>query len=296
MRAVWLVRSRQLMSRMGFWTALIGYDPRDRSLSHRIYLIYVFIFFSLWGFAMLALVADQAAWILTWFRVTSPIQASILLITVILLADALLRGYRYARQSPFNFTEEDSVLICQTPVDRRQVALAWLFGDWIPAGLPYWAGIVMLSFACQQLASPAGMSWVHLPIYLLTGIRAASIMLPLHLAFMTSTYVFGTLRLRRDKELAHLRLIPLGVGACLILLTIFFPASLRILLWLILYLLQSGLGTTSWIAGFVLAVFLATLSLMVLFLVSPELNLSRASQESNFQWDFQQAGFNGGQS
>ena len=54
MNAVWLVRWRQLASRMRFWTAIVGYDPRDHSLSHSIYLIYVIIFFSLWGFAMLA--------------------------------------------------------------------------------------------------------------------------------------------------------------------------------------------------------------------------------------------------
>lgn len=295
MKAVWLVRSRQLMSRMRFWTAIVGYDPRDPSLSQRIYLIYVMIFFSLWGFAMLALLADQVAGLLSWFKGFSPIQASIILTTVILLAEVLLRCYRYGRRSPFIFTEEDAALICQTPVDRRQVALAWLFGDWIPAGLPYWAGVVTLSFACQQLAAPAGLIWAHLPIYILTGLRSASIMLPLHLACMTSTYVFGTLRLRRDKDLAYLRLIPVGVGVCLILLAILSPVSLRILLWPILYPLQAGFGAASWLAGFILVVFLAILSLLALYVVSPELNLSRASQESNFNWEFQPTRWAGGQ-
>jgi hypothetical protein len=280
---------------MRFWTATVGYDPRDRSLSHRIYLIYVIIFFSLWGFVMLALIADQLAGILSRFKGFSPIQAAIILTTVILLAEVLLRSYRYARRSPFIFSEEDAALICQTPVDRRQVALAWLFGDWIPAGLPYWAGAITLSFTCQQMAAPTGMIWADLPIYLLTGLRAASIVLPLHLAVMTSTYGFGALRLRGEKDLTYLRIVPIGIGACLLLLAKFVPASLDILLWPVQYPLEAGFGTTIWMAGFVLAVFLATLSLLVLYLVSLKLNLSRASQESNFRSEFQQAGLVGGE-
>ena len=286
MNAVWLVRKRQVGSRMRFWTAIVGYDPRDHSLSHNLYLLYVIVFFSLWGFAMLALIADWCAALLKLFTGFSPNQAAILLTILILLADVLWRSYRYARRTPFIFSEDDAVLICQTPVDRRQVAIAWLFGDWILAGLPYWAGVLTLSFACQQLAKPEGIIWVHLPIYILTGLRAASIMLPLHLAFMTSTYVFGTLRLRRDKNLTYLRLIPLSVGVCLLLLVRFFQPSFRFLLWPLIYPLEAGFGVTGWLAGFFVVVLLAALSLLALYIVSRELNLSRASQESIFKREY----------
>jgi hypothetical protein len=287
MNAVWFVRLRQLASRMRFWTAVVGYNPRDRSLSHSIYLVYVIIFFSLWGFAMLALIADLGARVLSLFKGVSPIQSAILLTTVILLADVLLRCYRYARRSPFIFSEEDAVLICQTPVDRKQVAIAWLFGDWIPAGLPYWAGIVTLSFACLQLGTPEGIIWAHLPLYLLTGLRAASIMLPLHLAFMTLTYVFGALRLRGEKDLMYLRLIQVWVGVSLLVLAGFYKPSLPILLWPMVYPLEAGFGAASWLAGFAMVVLLAAMSLLALYLVTTELNLSRASQESIFRWGFQ---------
>jgi hypothetical protein len=295
MIAVWFVRLRQLESRMRFWTAIVGYDPRDRSLSHNIYLVYVIIFFSLWGFAVLALMADLGAGVLSLFRGTSPIQSAILLTTGILLADVLLRCYRYARRSPFVFSEEDAVLICQTPVDRKQVAIAWLFGDWFPAGLPYAAGVVMLSFACLQLGTPGGIIWSHLPFYILVGFRAASIMLPLHLAFMTLAYVFGALRLRGDKDLMFLRFIPIGIGVGLILLIRFFPTSLLFFLWPIIYPLGAEFGVTGWLAGFSLAVLMATLSLLALYLVTPKLNLSRASQESIFRHRFQQGRVMGGQ-
>jgi hypothetical protein len=289
-KAVWLVRSHQLLSRMRFWTAIVGYDPRDRSFSQRIYLIYVIIFFSLWGFAMLALVADPLARLLTLVKGFSPVQVAVRLTAAILIADALLRSLHYARRSPFNFSEEDATQICLTPVDRRYVALAWLFGDWIPAGLPYWAGVVALSFACQQLATPTGMVWLQLPIYILKGFRAVSIVLPLHLALMSFAYAFGALRLQRDRDLANLRLIPLVTGVCLFLLGVFFPTSIHYLLIPILLPLMGGFGDAIWIGGFILVIFLAASSILSLYLVTPQINLSRAAQESNFSLKFQKTG------
>jgi hypothetical protein len=35
-----MVRSRQIARKLAWWLALIGYDPHDHSLSHRIYLVY----------------------------------------------------------------------------------------------------------------------------------------------------------------------------------------------------------------------------------------------------------------
>ena len=57
MNAVWMVRSRQLASQIRFWVAIVGYDPRDRSIGQNIYLVYLAVFFSLWGFAILSLLA-----------------------------------------------------------------------------------------------------------------------------------------------------------------------------------------------------------------------------------------------
>jgi hypothetical protein len=287
MNAVWLVRSRQISSKMRFWTTIVGYDPQDRSLSQRIYLIYVIIFFSLWWFAMLALIADWVARLFSLFKGSSAVQIALSLTVFILLADVFLRSYRYARRSPFTFSGEDAALICQTPVDRSQVALAWLFGDWIPAGLAYWAGVLTLSFACQQIAAPTGMKLSELPIYILAGLRAVSIVLPLQLAFMTFTYMFGTLRLQRDKDLTYLRLIPIVVGAGILLLAIFYPRALNIILTPIFYFLVAGFGDADWVISFILVVILAALNILALYLVSTKLNLSRASQESSLRWDLQ---------
>jgi hypothetical protein len=290
MKAVWLVRSHQLLSRMRFWTAIVGYDSRDRSVSQRIYLTYVIVFFSLWGFAMLALIADPLARVLPLVKGFSPVQVAVILTTAVLLADALLRSLHYAKRSPFNFSEEDAQLICLTPVDRRKVAIAWLLGDWFPVALPYWAGVVALSFACQQLATPTGMVWLQLPVYILKGLRTVSIVLPLQLALMSFTYAFGALRLQRDREFTSLQRIPLVAGLCLLLLAIFLPTSLNIILFPILFPLMAGFGEAKWIGAFILVVLMAASSLLLLYLVTPQLNLSRAAQESNFPLKFQNQG------
>ena len=285
MKAVWLVRSRQLMRRMKFWIMIVGYDPGDRSVTQRIYLIYVVIFFGLWGFAVLALFADQLALLLSLLMLAAPVRSAIIFTSIILLTDALYQCYRYARRSPFVFSEDDAGLICLTPVDRRLVALAWLFGEWIPSGLPYWALAVTVSFSFLQLTLPAGLIAVNLPFYLLSAVRAASIMVPLHLALMTFTYIFGAIRLRGEKDLPYLRYIPIIVGAILLLLSKYNPLLLPTILWPVIYPLEAGFGFAQWVGGFTLVFLLVLASLLLLYLAAPGVNLSRAAQESQRRWE-----------
>jgi len=285
MKAVWLVRSRQLMRRMKFWIMIVGYDPGDRSVTQRIYLIYVVIFFGLWGFAVLALFADQLALLLSLLMLAAPVRSAIIFTSIILLTDALYQCYRYARRSPFVFSEDDAGLICLTPVDRRLVALAWLFGEWIPSGLPYWALAVTVSFSFLQLTLPAGLIAVNLPFYLLSAVRAASIMVPLHLALMTFTYIFGAIRLRGEKDLPYLRYIPIIVGAILLLLSKYNPLLLPTILWPVIYPLEAGFGFAQWAGGFTLVFLLVLASLLLLYLAAPGVNLSRAAQESQRRWE-----------
>jgi hypothetical protein len=82
-------------------------------------------------------------------------------------------------------------------------------------------------------------------------------------------------------------------GLCLFLLAIFLPTSLNILLLPILFPLMAGFGEAKWIGAFILVVLLAASSLLLLYLVTPQLNLSRAAQESNFPLKFQNPGMQG---
>ena len=59
MRAAWMVRVRQMESQFAFWLALIGYDKRDKSVTHRIYLVYAMVFMAIWVFAVFTLLAGS---------------------------------------------------------------------------------------------------------------------------------------------------------------------------------------------------------------------------------------------
>ena len=58
--AVWLVQSRKLIAQLEFWLVLVGYDLRKHAFSSRLYVVYVIVFFSIWGFAVLTLLAGFA--------------------------------------------------------------------------------------------------------------------------------------------------------------------------------------------------------------------------------------------
>src|SRR4030042_2839948 len=212
MNAVWWIWRNQLASRMKFWSAIVGYDPRDHSIRQSIYLVYLAFFFSIWGFAVFALLANPIADILTSFSGLPPVQSVITILTIVLLVEAILRGYEYGKRSPFIFSEDDAGLICQTPVDRSQVAIAWLLVDWLPACVPFAVLSVVLSFASQQLVEHGGVVWVHLPIYLLAGLRASRGVITLHLAFKAADYTLGAVRLREDRENPTLRWIPIWIA------------------------------------------------------------------------------------
>ena len=288
MKAVWLVRLRELAGRMRFWTAIVGYNPRDRSLSQGFYLIYVVIFFSLWGFAVLALLANLGAGILPLVKGLTPSLASTVIVGVFLLIDVIWHGYTSGKRSPFIFSETDAELICQTPVDRRQVALAWFLGDWIPGGLVFGGLAVVLRFASLQLVERGGIVWAHLPGYLLAGLQIASIILPLHMAFKATDYALGALRLRGDMDNPWLRWVPVWVGLGLIIMALISKKGIQIILSPVLFPLKAGFGAADWLAGFSLAIILSIIGLLALYWASPRLNLSRAAQESRFRWSAQQ--------
>ncbi len=293
MNAIWLVRSRELASRFRFWTAIVGYDPRDHSVSHRLYLVYLIIFFSLWGFSVLALLSGVGIWVLSFFKGLAPAMATVVILAAGLLLDAILRGYKASRRSPFIFSEEDAGLICQTPVDRRQVALTWLLGDWLPACLPFVVIGVILCFSTLQLTEQGPFLWAYLPRYWLAAFRVTSIIIPLHLAFMAGDFTLGSLRLRGERDMPALGWFPVGFAMIVLSLAFTNQGYLKIILWPVIKPLELGLGTENWLLGFVLAVFLTLVGLLALYFASPRLNLSRAAQESYSRWASQQAGLLG---
>lgn len=292
MSPVWFVRSRQLASSLRYWLIIVGYNRNDRSLTHKIYLVYVAIFFTLWGFAMLAFFASTARSILTPFHLPSIPLAATALSTILLLGWFLFNTYQAARRSPLAFSEDDAYLICQTPVSRRAVAFAWLAGSWpLQAALLGAVGVV-LAFAGVDAALAGKTTLADSPLYLLAGFRSLLVTALLVGGMQCLAWAFGCLRLRGDRDLGpRLWLAPAGLGLFLAV-GLFSGGSpmqsltggpMAILLQPLIFPLASGYGLEAWLGGLLAGAAWAALGALALWLAADGVNLSRAAQETTRQ-------------
>jgi len=290
MRPVWMVRSRQIAQNLSFWLIVIGYNPRDRSLSHRIYLVYASIFMSLWGFSMLLMAAGAAATVLTLAGTGSPGQAATQISLSILVIWFLYQLWQVSRRSPFVFSEEDAYLICQTPVRRSFVAISWFLGDWFLRALPFWALGVTFGFAMVETRLGGNVELSDFFPYIASGLHALSVFFPLHLGLLAILWALGALRLQGNRErrwMPRLALIVIILAIGSLISGIIKPeiAGLiapveRVILWPLRYPLQAGFSLYAWTSGMVVASGIAVLGLAALAITGEGLNLSRAAQES----------------
>ena len=294
---VWLVRSRQMASDLRYWLILTGYNRNDRSFTQKIYMVYAAIFFSLWGMAMLSFLAETARQILNSFGVTSILAAASGLLSLLLLAWWLYQLYRAGRASPLAFSEDDAYLICQTPVSRRSLAFAWIVGPWA-----VWSGLlgavaVVLAFAVTDAARAGTPGPAYIPEYLLAGWRSLILVALAAGGMLALAWAYGCLRLRGDREVRFLHLIPVALG--LILLTGLLatsPASAGgslpgglerppwdVLLAPLSFLAAAAFDAGLWGGGLLAGLAWCTAGALALALASGKLNLSRAGQETTLQ-------------
>jgi hypothetical protein len=290
MNPAWMVLSRQIAQKFSFWLMLIGYDPRDHSLSHRIYLIYASIFMSIWAFAMLSLASSGMTTVLTALDTVSVNHVAVQISLLIFVIWFILQLWQVSRRSPFVFSEEDAYLICQTPVKRNIVALSWFGGDWIGQALPFWALGVTLGFASVEYRLGENVVIGDIFLYAESGFRALSLFLPLHLGLLALLWALGALRLQGNNErrwLPRLVLIGILLPAGGLIGSISFPETTKLFVpvWQAIlspmaYPLQTAFSIHPWINGLLVALGIAVFSLATLTIVSQNLNLSRAAQES----------------
>jgi hypothetical protein len=216
MQAVWMVRSKQLLNRFRFWLAMFGYNRNDRSLTHKIYLVYAAIFFMIWGFAVLSLLAGQMAGLLLATGVRPLPMAATAVSLLGLLVWWFIGLERASWRTPIPFSEEDAFLICQTPVSRRAVALAWFAGEWPAGALAFGAVAVTLGFSLVEAAAGGQLSGTDFPRYVLAGLRSLSLILPLFAGLMAAQWAWGVYRLHDYQKRRGLRFVPLGLAATLI--------------------------------------------------------------------------------
>ena len=260
----WL-RSRQEISELNFWLSIVSYDPNDESLNNRIYLVYLVLFFSVWIFVTLTFFASGSAMFLSFLNAQDPGRAAVLIIGIVLAIWNLVRLYNALRRSPVEFSEEDSYLLCQTPVSRRAVVLRWLWMPWFKSAFPFWILTLILGFSLGDIAFSETVITSHFIEYLGYGLRAWLILVPVHLALFALQWAIGVARVRPEARLGYLTIPALGSGLAL-------PA----VLWLALpWFENAGLGVI--VAAGIGA---AILSLAALALTAKRFNLAWAAQET----------------
>ena len=287
MRAVWMVRLPQIKGGIGYWLSALGYQYQDRSLINRIFLLYFLVFWSAWIFAVFSLLSGAIATILEITQIENPTHALALIGAIIFIIWVLVELFRVSRSSPFIFSEADVHLVCQTPINRRYVALVWFLSAWIEYAIVFSAGGVILGFAFTELHIDGSLGISELLLFLYSGFRAFIIILLLQFACQALIWSFGTTRLRWDRDVSWLPLIPFGIVAWLLILIFMrlgsdsWQTPLSYLLLLpIYYPFQAIADQTGFIYGVMVSLCLAVLSLSLFWIVTGKLNLGRAAAET----------------
>lgn len=290
MNPVWMVRSRQIASNFRFWLVLTGYNPRDRSLTHKIYLIYASVFWSIWIFAVLAWAASGLASFIQPINPGHTAETAAWIEGFILVGWFLFSIFSASRKSPIVFSEDDAFLICQTPVDRRSVALMWLVGDWPGSGIPFWALSAILGFTLVEVHLGGKATFANISDYLSAAMVGLSILAPLQFGMLSSIWAFGLIRLRGDREVRWLTWIPALL--CLGLIAIGFLAGqispslngldvlANSILSPVFFPIRASFSLAAWLAGWLAALVWVGFSLLWLSHEAVDLNLSRAAQET----------------
>jgi hypothetical protein len=298
-RAIWLVWSRQQLSRYRFWLQIAGFDIRDLSWASPFLLIYILIFLAIWAFAMLALMANGTAGLLQAITPASPSAGAMILLTIFLCAWGLYELYRASRRSPFVFSPEDALLLCETPVNRRAVALASFAARWVEITLPFGLAVLVLESGVVGLQVGAKLEARDLARYAVDGLRGLSLVIPWQTAALALAWAAGAYRLQRDRERRAWRwaapLAVLVVGLLLVLTrqNAAVGQLAQALFWPFALPLRAAFGQAAWPPAMLSALMFGAFGMSALVLAAGPLNLSRAAQETSSLAARQQARFGG---
>ena len=286
---VWILFRRRTFSRLAYWFQVLGFNLRDRSLNNLLYFVYFCAFWLAWIVAVFALLGSELVKAFEFLPATSPSTLAILMGAFILAAWGLVEFWRVTGRSPFVFSEPDAFLLCQTPVHRRSVGLAWFLMDWLATALPFAAGAILISFALMDFALSDTVSFQSLPTYFASSLRALAISLPLQMGMQAGLYGLGALRLRRDRppeQLSWLRLTVLPLGLCL-LAVLLFPNWMAIVLTPLTFPLQAAFGEvvspTAYLVRAGLSLLILALGITGLLICANWMHLGRAAQETRLE-------------
>ncbi|HAE60285.1 MAG TPA: hypothetical protein DCG54_12465 [Anaerolineae bacterium] len=284
--SVWVLFRRRTFSRLAYWLRVLGFDPRDRSLTNLLYFVYFCVFWLIWAVAVFAMLGSALAQIFGPLAAGQPTSMATLIVAFILAGWGLIKLWQVTGCSPFVFSEADAYLLCQTPVSRRSVGFAWFLMDWFGAVIPFAAGAILISFALTDIALSGAADIQSLPTYFASSLRSLAVILPLQMGLQAGLYGLGALRLRRNRSTSQsfwLRLIvpPLGLG---LLAALFFPDWRTLVLAPLIFPLQAAFGdalsSTEWLSRAGLAILILALGVTILLIWASRMHLGRAAQET----------------
>ena len=286
---VWIIFRRRAFSRLVYWCLVLGIDLRDRSLTNRFYFLYFLLFWTAWAVAIFALVGYTLSGLFGTLSVSSPTTLMILVGAFLLAVWGLFQLWQVTGCSPFIFSEPDAFLLCQAPIRRRSVGMAWFLMDWFGTGLLFAAGAVMISFALTETALPHSASILDLLTYFTASLRTLAVVLPLQMGLQAVLWGLGAWRIRRDRppmQMQSLRLLVLLPGLGL-LAALFFPEWRAIFLAPLTFPLQAAFSTAlsipAWLVREGLGVMVLMLGLAILWVWTDRMHLGRAAQETRLQ-------------
>ncbi|HET9014279.1 MAG TPA: hypothetical protein VFN57_01695 [Thermomicrobiaceae bacterium] len=122
---LWL-RGRQLRHSIDYWLGIVGYEVWDRSISNRLYGIYLGIFLSLWLLIMWSLAVYQSMH--AGARLSANASDQLRAFTTsalpwLVLGGAVLLVIRALRSSPLVLDEDDLTYVAGAPVSRAAIVL-----------------------------------------------------------------------------------------------------------------------------------------------------------------------------
>ena len=144
MKVVYWLRSRQEERELAYWLAIVAYEKSDHSFNNRVYLLYLILFFGVWVFVTLTFFASGGALLFKMINPEDPVQIALLVEILLLGIWSLYSTWRAVRRCPVLFSEEDGLLLSQTPIPRSNIILRWLLMPWLKSAIPFWIVAVTL--------------------------------------------------------------------------------------------------------------------------------------------------------
>lgn len=288
MRAVHFLRRRQEERELIFWLSLVAYDHRDRSITNRLYLLYLIIFFSGWIFITLTLFASGGAILLVWLNPADGAQVALDLEIGVLLAWTLYALWQSLKRCPLVFSRQDAALLCQTPVPRQYVTLRWLLMPWFKNAIIFWLISIVLGFSYAETILPEFTGFERVLEYSTFGLRSLIVVVPVHLELFALTWVLGVYRLQKDHNRRWLVWLVLLVT--IVFVSIFIIYSIdgsgplgfvaNSIIDILAFPLQAGFGMESLSLSLLSSCLMAMVILVILYQLSGDFNLTRAAQET----------------